>query len=89
LISANFKRRRRDIFVETRTRIISSPVGAASSDNQSSSDLKIANRRKDMFFDQNKKERNVFFDQLPAANRKAGDLEMKLLQMELSKTDEN
>jgi hypothetical protein len=44
-------------------------------------DLKIANRGKDMFIDQLQKERNGFFGQLLAANRKAGELETKPLQL--------
>ena len=45
-------------------------------------DLKIANRGKDMFIEQLQKERTGFFDQLLAANRKMGELEAKLLQLE-------
>jgi hypothetical protein len=41
-------------------------------------DLKIANRGKDLFIDQLKTERNGFFGQLLAANRRVGELETKL-----------
>ena len=37
---------------------------------------------KDFLIDQMQKERNGFFDQLLAANRKVGELETKLLQLE-------
>ena len=46
-------------------------------------DLKIANRGKDYLIEQLQKERSGFFDKLLAANRKVGELETKLLQIEL------
>ena len=45
-------------------------------------DLKIANRGKDYLIEQMQNERNGFFDQLLSANRKMGELEAKLLQIE-------
>ena len=45
-------------------------------------DLKIANRGKDYLIEQMQKERTGFFDQLLAANRKVGELETRLLQIE-------
>jgi hypothetical protein len=45
-------------------------------------DLKITNRAKDMVIDRMQNEREGFFDQLLAANRKLGELETKLLQIE-------
>ena len=45
-------------------------------------DLKITNRGKDMFIEQLKGERTGFFEQLLSANRKVGELETKLLQIE-------
>jgi hypothetical protein len=45
-------------------------------------DLKIANRGKDYLIEQLQKERNGFFDQLLTANRKMGELETRLLQLE-------
>jgi hypothetical protein len=45
-------------------------------------DLKIANRGKDFLIEQMQKERTGFFDQLLAANRKVGELETKLLQIQ-------
>lgn len=45
-------------------------------------DLKITNRGKDFLIEQMQKERNGFFDQLLAANRKVGELETRLLQLE-------
>ncbi len=45
-------------------------------------DLKITNRGKDLFIERMEKERNGFFDQLLTANRKMGELETKLLQLE-------
>lgn len=45
-------------------------------------DLKIANRGKDYLIDELNKERKSFFDQLLSANRKMGELETKLLQIE-------
>jgi hypothetical protein len=45
-------------------------------------DLKITNRAKDMVIDRMQKEREGFFDQLLAANRKVGELENRLLQIE-------
>jgi wobble nucleotide-excising tRNase len=47
-------------------------------------DLKITNRAKDMVIDRMQKEREGFFDQLLAANRKVGELENRLLQIESS-----
>ena len=51
-------------------------------------DLKIANRGKDYLIEQLQKERSGFFDQLLAANRKVGELETRLLQLEEPKTSE-
>ena len=45
-------------------------------------DLKIANRGKDYLIEQMQKERTGFFEQLLTANRKMGELETKLLQIE-------
>ena len=45
-------------------------------------DLKIANRGKDYLIDQLKNERTGFFEQLLTANKKMGELETKLLQLE-------
>ena len=45
-------------------------------------DLKITNRGKDFFIEQLQKERNGVLDQLLTANRKVGELETKLLQLE-------
>jgi hypothetical protein len=45
-------------------------------------DLKIANRGKDLMIEHMQKERTGFFDQLLQANRKVGELESKLLQLE-------
>jgi hypothetical protein len=45
-------------------------------------DLKITNRGKDFLIEQMQKERTGFFDQLLSANRKVGELETKLLQLE-------
>ena len=45
-------------------------------------DLKIANRGKDYLIDELNKERKSFFDQLLSANRKVGELETRLLQLE-------
>ncbi len=61
-----------------------------SADNESSlfelereiQDLKITNRAKDIVLERMQKEREGFFDQLLAANRKVGELETKLLQIE-------
>jgi hypothetical protein len=47
-------------------------------------DLRIANRGKDYLIDELNKERKSFFDQLLSANRKMGELENKLLQIEPS-----
>jgi hypothetical protein len=44
-------------------------------------DLKITNRGKDFFIEQLQKERRGIFDQLLTANRKAGELETKRLQL--------
>jgi len=49
-------------------------------------DLQITNRAKDMFIEQLRQECDGFFDQLLTASRKAGELEMKLLQLEGPKT---
>jgi hypothetical protein len=51
-------------------------------------DLKIANRGKDLYIEQLHKERNGFFDQLLTANRKVGELETRLLQLEGQKMHE-
>jgi hypothetical protein len=48
-------------------------------------DLKIANRGKDFLIEQMQKERKGFFDQLLTANRKMGELETRLLQLEYSR----
>lgn len=48
-------------------------------------DLQITNKAKDIVIDQMQKERNGFFDQLLTANRKVGELETRLLQLEDSK----
>ena len=45
-------------------------------------DLKIANRGKDFLIERMQKERDGFFDQLLTANRKMGELETKLLQLD-------
>jgi hypothetical protein len=45
-------------------------------------DLQITNKAKDIVIGQMQKERTGFFDQLLAANRKMGELEAKLLQLE-------
>ncbi|HEV2329284.1 MAG TPA: hypothetical protein VGY56_10900 [Verrucomicrobiae bacterium] len=45
-------------------------------------DLKITNRGKDFFIEQLQKERNGVLDQLLTANRKVGELESRLLQLE-------
>jgi hypothetical protein len=45
-------------------------------------DLKITNRGKDYLIEQMQNERNGFYDQLLTANRKVGELETKLLQLE-------
>lgn len=45
-------------------------------------DLQITNKAKDIVIDQLQKERANVFDQLLAANRKVGELETKLLQLE-------
>jgi hypothetical protein len=50
-------------------------------------DLKITNRGKDLFIEQLQKERSGFFDQLLTANRKMGELETKLLQLESRNPD--
>ena len=44
-------------------------------------DLQITNKAKDIVIGQMQKERNGFYDQLLAANRKMGELETKLLQL--------
>jgi hypothetical protein len=48
-------------------------------------DLKILNKGKDFFVEQLQKERNGFFEQVLSANRKVGELEAKLLQLEKPK----
>lgn len=48
-------------------------------------DLKIANRGKDYLIEQIQKERTGFFDQLLTANRKVGELETRLLQLDRPK----
>lgn len=45
-------------------------------------DLRIANRGKDYLIEELNRERKSFFDQLLSANRKMGELETKLLQIE-------
>jgi hypothetical protein len=50
-------------------------------------DLKITNRGKDFLIEQIQKERNGFFDQLLTTNRKVGELEAKLLQLESKNPD--
>lgn len=45
-------------------------------------DLRITNRAKDMMIEQVQKEREKFFDRLLTANRKVGELENRLLQLE-------
>lgn len=52
-------------------------------------DLKITNRGKDFFIEQLQKERNGVLEQLLSANRKVGELETKLLQLESPKADLN
>jgi hypothetical protein len=54
-------------------------------------DLKITNRGKDLYIEQLQKERNGFFDKLLTANRKVGELESRLLQLEepRARDDEN
>ena len=52
-------------------------------------DLQITNKAKDIVIEQMQKERNGFFDQLLAANRKVGELETKLLQLEGPGAGEN
>jgi hypothetical protein len=51
-------------------------------------DLKIANRGKDYLIGELNKERKSFFDQLLSANRKMGELETKLLQIEPAASSE-
>jgi hypothetical protein len=43
------------------------------------------NKGKDYFMEQLQKERNGFFEQVISANRKVGELETKLLQLEKPK----
>jgi hypothetical protein len=50
-------------------------------------DLKITNRGKDFLIEQMQKERDGFFNQLLTANRKMGELETKLLQLESRNLD--
>jgi hypothetical protein len=50
-------------------------------------DLKIANRGKDYLIEQMQMERNKFFEEVMTANRKVGELETKLLQLEPPKSD--
>jgi hypothetical protein len=45
-------------------------------------DLKILNKGKDFFIEQLKNERQDFFEQVVSANRKVGELENRLLQVE-------
>jgi hypothetical protein len=45
-------------------------------------DLKITNRGKDYLIEQMQKERDGFFDQLLTTNRKIGELETRLLQLD-------
>ena len=52
-------------------------------------DLKIANRGKDYLIDQLKDERTGFFEQLLTANRKVGELENRLLQLDEPKENQN
>src|SRR5260221_165451 len=44
-------------------------------------DLQITNKAKDMYIERMEKERDGFFKQVIAAERKAGELEAKLLQI--------
>lgn len=48
-------------------------------------DLRILNKGKDFFIEQLKGERNGFIEQMVSANRKVGELENKLLQLEQPK----
>ena len=45
-------------------------------------DLQITNKAKDLYIERMEKERNTFFEQVISANRKVGELEAKLLQLE-------
>ena len=45
-------------------------------------DLKITNRGKDFFIEQLQKERDGFFKEVIKANRRVGELETRLLQLE-------
>jgi hypothetical protein len=45
-------------------------------------DLKITNRGKDLLIEQLNKERNGFFEETMKANRRVGELETLLLQLE-------
>jgi len=48
-------------------------------------DLQITNKAKDMYIERMEKERDGFFEQVISANRKVGELEAKLLQLEAPK----
>jgi len=50
-------------------------------------DLKITNRGKDFLIEQMQKERDGFFNRLLTTNRKMGELETRLLQLEESKSE--
>ena len=52
-------------------------------------DLQITNKAKDQFIELMQKERAGFIDQIIVANRKVGELETKLLQLEGPKRDSN
>jgi hypothetical protein len=52
-------------------------------------DLKISNRGKDYLIERMQDERNKFFEEVLAANRKVGELETKLLRLESPKPDHN
>jgi hypothetical protein len=45
-------------------------------------DLQITNKAKDIVIEQMQKERTGFFDQVISANRKMGEMEAKLMQLE-------
>jgi hypothetical protein len=51
-------------------------------------DLKITNRGKDFLIEQMQKERDGFFNQLLTTNRKMGELENRLLQLEPKNSEE-
>ena len=48
-------------------------------------DLRILNKGKYFFIEQLKTERQDFFDQVVSANRKVGELETRLLQLDQPK----